>query len=206
MKRVNISFKDIYDYLARQDQKTLAKKAPIHQVLLDMVIKHLPNPLEAQKTRIPKIWKGDLESDLGKSMYNCNEKGPLTYMVTKIIMDPHAGEVAVGRLFSGTMRKGQELHIIGMPHPNKTQVVSLCVGADRIPVEEITAGNIVAVTGLKDSIAGSTVSSDPAMAAFEKMVHYSEPVVTLAIEAKHTADLPKLVDVLKSLSKADPSI
>jgi elongation factor 2 len=167
----------------------------------------MPNPYDAQKVRIPRIWKGgDEESAVRDGMMTCDAKGPVAYMITKIIMDPHAGEVAVGRLFSGTIKKGQELHIVGMPNPNRTQVVSLCVGADRIPVEENTAGNIVAVTGLKDSFAGSTVSSDSTMSPFEKIVHYSEPVVTLAIEAKHTNDLPKLVEVLKSISKADPSI
>jgi elongation factor 2 len=84
--------------------------------------------------------------------------------------------------------------------------VSLTVGADRIPVDEIDAGNVVAVSGLKDAIAGSTVSSDPQMASFEKIVHYSDPVVTVAIEAKHTKDLPRLVEVLRTVAKADPSI
>ncbi|MCU0859846.1 MAG: elongation factor EF-2 [Thermoplasmata archaeon] len=206
MKKTGITFKDIYEYCKNGDQKTLAKRAPLHEVLLEMVITHLPNPLEAQKLRIPTIWHGDLESPLGKGMMTCNPEGPVAFMVTKIIVDPHAGEVAVGRLFSGKVSKGAELHIIGMPNPNRAQLVSLTVGADRIPVEEIDAGNVVAVSGLKDAIAGSTVSSDPEMQPFEKMVHYSEPVVTVAIEAKHTKDLPKLVDVLRTVAKADPSI
>ncbi len=206
MKKTGITFKDIYEHCKNGDQKTLAKKAPLHEVLLEMVITHLPNPLEAQKLRIPTIWHGDLESPLGKGMMTCNPEGPVAFMVTKIIVDPHAGEVAVGRLFSGKVSKGAELHIIGMPNPNRAQLVSLTVGADRIPVEEIDAGNVVACSGLKDAIAGSTVSSDPEMQPFEKMVHYSEPVVTVAIEAKHTKDLPKLVDVLRTVAKADPSI
>ncbi|KYK29901.1 MAG: elongation factor EF-2 [Candidatus Proteinoplasmatales archaeon SG8-5] len=206
MKQTGITFKDIYDFCDKEDQKTLAKKAPIHQILLDMVIDHLPNPLDAQKIRIPNIWHGDIESKIGQSMFKCSPSGPVALMVTKIIMDQHAGEVAIGRLFSGTIKKGEALHVIGMPNPNRTQQVSLCVGADRIPVEEISAGNIVAVTGLKDAIAGSTVSDDPATEAFEKIVHYSEPVVTVAIEAKHTKDLPKLVEVLRTVAKADPSI
>ena len=206
MKKTGITFKDIYEYCKNGDQKTLAKRAPLHEVLLEMVITHLPNPLTAQKLRIPTIWHGDMESDLGKGMMTCNPEGPVAFMVTKIIVDQHAGEVAVGRLFSGKVSKGAELHIIGMPNPNRAQLVSLTVGADRIPVEEIDAGNVVAVAGLKDAIAGSTVSSDPAMQPFEKMVHYSEPVVTVAIEAKHTKDLPKLVDVLRTVAKADPSI
>ena len=206
MKKTGINFKQIYEYCKNQDQKTLAKKAPLHEVLLEMVIIHLPNPLEAQKLRIPVIWHGDLESSFGKSMMTCNPDGPVAFMVTKIIVDPHAGEVAVGRLYSGKIVKGQELWVSGMPNPNRAQLVSLTVGADRIPVEEIDAGNVVAVSGLKDAIAGSTVSSDPAMASFEKIVHYSDPVVTVAIEAKHTKDLPKLVEVLRTIAKADPSI
>lgn len=206
MKKTGINFKQVFEYCKNQDQKTLAKRAPLHEVLLEMVISHLPNPLEAQKLRIPVIWHGDLESTFGKSMMTCNPDGPVAFMVTKIIVDPHAGEVAVGRLYSGKIVKGQELWVSGMPNPNRAQLVSLTVGADRIPVEEIDAGNVVAVSGIKDAIAGSTVSSDPAMASFEKIVHYSDPVVTVAIEAKHTKDLPKLVDVLRTIAKADPSI
>ncbi len=206
MKKTGINFKQIYEHCKNQDQKSLAKKAPLHEVLLEMVITHLPNPLDAQKLRIPVIWHGDPESTFAKSMLACDPEGPVALMVTKIIVDPHAGEVAVGRLYSGKIVKGQELWISGMPNPNRAQLVALTVGADRIPVDEIDAGNVVAVAGLKDAVAGSSVSSDPAMAPFEKIVHYSDPVVTVAIEAKHTKDLPKLVDVLRTVAKADPSI
>ncbi len=206
MKKSGINFRQIYEHCVNNDQKSLAKKAPLHEVLLEMVIMHLPNPLDAQKLRIPVIWHGDPVSELGRSMLECDPDGPVAFMVTKIIVDPHAGEVAVGRLFSGKVRKGQELYVIGMPGSNRAQLVSLTVGADRIPVDEIDAGNVVAVSGLKDAVAGSTVSGDPEMASFEKIVHYSDPVVTVAIEAKHTKDLPKLVDVLRTVAKADPSI
>lgn len=206
MKETGMTFKDIYDYLASGDQKTLAKKAPIHKIILDIAVDHLPNPLVAQKLRVPQIWRGDLDSKLGKSMISCDPNGDVSLMVTKIIMDPHAGEVAIGRLFSGTVVRGQELQVIGMPNPNRVQNIALCVGADRITVKEIIAGNIVAAAGLKDAVAGSTVSSNPEMDAFERIVHYSEPVVTVAIEAKHMKDLPKLVEVLRTVSKADPSI
>jgi len=206
MKRTGITFKDIYQFCADGKQKELAKKAPIHEVILDICIEHMPNPLDAQKMRVPQIWHGDLNSEVGKSMMNCNPNGPVAMMVTKIIMDPHAGEVAIGRLFSGKIRRGMDLAISGMPNRNRVQQVSLAVGADRIPVDEIDAGNIVAINGLKDAIAGSTVSTDAEMETFEKMVHYSEPVVTVAIEAKHMKDLPKLVEVLRTVAKADPSI
>ncbi len=207
MAKYKMSFKDIAEYVRDGKQKELAKKVQLHEIILDMVIKHLPNPLEAQKYRIPQIWKGDTNSEIGKAMMTCDHTGPVSMMITKIIVDPHAGEIAVGRVFSGTIRKGSELYISGMgSNKYKVQLLSMMVGPDRISVDEIAAGNIAAVVGLKAAIAGSTVSSLPNMDPFEPMVHYTDPVVTLAIEAKHTADLPKLIDVLRSVSKADPSI
>src|SRR5213594_2274008 len=206
MKKTGITFRDVYRHCQEGSMKELAKRAPLHEIVLDMVIRHLPNPLQAQKVRIPVIWKGDLESTVGKAMFSVSENGPVAFMVTKILVDPQAGETAAGRLFSGKIRRGQELWVSGMPKPQRAQIVAMIVGPDRIPVEEIDAGNVVAVVGLKDAIAGSTVSDDKEMQPFERIVHYSDPVVTMAIEAKSTQDLPKLVDVLRSIAKADPSI
>jgi elongation factor 2 len=206
MKRTGITFKEIYEYCANDNQKTLAKKTQIHEVLLEMTIEHMPDPLTAQAYRIPHIWHGDIESKIGKAMTNCDEHGETVFMVTKIWMDPHAGEVAVGRLYGGTIVKGQELFTIGMPGSNRVQQVGVFVGPDRIIVEKAVSGNVVAVTGLKNAVAGSTVTSDENIEAFEKIIHISEPVVTVAIEAKHMKDLPKLVEVLRSVAKADPSI
>ncbi len=205
MKKKGISFKDIYDYCAKEDQKTLSKVAPVHEVILDMVIKFLPNPKVAQRYRIPKIWHGDENSSIGQAMVNVDKNGPVALMVNKILIDPHAGEVAVGRLFSGTVRRGQSVSIVGMPKTYNIQLVSVAVGADRMPVEEVVAGNMAAISGVRDAISGSTIT-DSDMEAFELIKHYSDPVVTVAIEAKNTADLPKLIDVLRSISKADPSI
>ena len=206
MQKTGLSFKDIYDYCNNNDQKTLAKKTPIHEVLLDMVVNHLPSPKIAQKYRIPHIWHGDPKSNLGKSMLETKESGPLALMITKIIMDQHAGEVAVGRMYSGKIQRGQEVYVVGMPKANRVQQVNLMVGSDRIPVEYVSAGNIVAVTGIRDAIAGSTVTGNTEDDPFERIVHVSEPVVTVAVEAKHTKDLPKLIEVLHTVSKADPSI
>lgn len=206
MQKSGLSFKDIYDYCDRNEQKALSKKIPIHEVILDMVVDHLPSPKVAQIYRIPNIWRGDPESKLGKSMTKCDEKGPLALMVTKIIMDPHAGEIAIGRLYSGSITRGQEVYVSGSPKMNRVQQVNLMVGADKITVEDVSAGNVVAATGLRDAIAGSTVTDDPDAEPFERIIHVSEPVVTVAVEAKHTKDLPKLIEVLRTVSKADPSI
>ncbi len=207
MQKTGISFSDIFNYCTREGgQKELAKKIPLHEVVLEMAINHVPNPIDAQKVRIPVIWKGDLESNIGKQMLACDPKGDVSMMITKIIMDPHAGEIAIGRLFSGSIKKGQILYISGFPTPQRVQTVAMMFGADKIPIEEAEAGNIVALTGLKDAISGSTISTLQDMEPFERMAHYSEPVVTKAIEAKNMKDLPKLVEVLRTIAKADPSL
>ena len=206
MKSYGVNFNDIVNLVRDGKQKELAKKAPLHKIILNMVVHHLPDPKEAQKYRIPNIWKGDLESPIGKSMEECDRTGHVSMMIVKIIVDPHAGEIAVGRVFSGTLSKGQELYINGVGGKFKVQTLAMMVGPDRIQVDSIAAGNIAAVIGLKSAIAGSTVSFSQDMEPFEPMVHYTDPVVTLAIEAKQTSDLPKLIDVLKTVSKADPSI
>ena len=206
MAKKNVNFKQIYDFMEKEQKKELAHAAPLHEVLLDMIVEKLPSASVSQKYRIPHIWRGESEEKIGQSMINAEASGDTAFMVTKVVLDPHAGEIAVGRLFSGTVKKGDQLYVAGMPSANRVQSVGMFVGGDRINTENVTAGNIIAVSGLRDAISGSTISSDKEMTPFERIIHNSEPVVTTAIEAKHTKDLPKLVEVLRAVAKADPSI
>jgi len=205
MQKSGMTFKDIIDAYQNDDFKPLAKKAPIHKVILDMVIKHHLNPIEAQKYRVPKIWHGDLESEEGKSLVGCDPNGPVAFVVTKIVVDKHAGEVSAGRLFSGTLKQGQEVIMNMAKRTVRLQQVSIYKGAQRMQVDEVPAGNICGIVGLKDSFAGETVSTIP-LEPFESLKHLFEPVVTKSIEAKSPADLPKLVEVLKTVNKEDPTI
>jgi elongation factor 2 len=207
MKISGISFKEVYLKCREGDMKTLAQKSPLCDVVLDMVVKHLPHPKEAQRRRIRVIWHGDMESSEGKAMLDCDPNGPASLMVTDISFDPHAGEVATGRLFSGKLKRGDELYIMGTARKgNRLQQVGIFMGPKRVEVEELIAGNIAAVTGLKDAIVGSTVTSLQNMTPFESLKHYSEPVMTVAVEAKNMKDLPKLVEVLRQVGKEDPTL
>ncbi len=207
MKKSGITFKDIIKYCEEDRQKELAEKAPLHEVVLDMVIKHLPSPPEAQKYRIPHLWKGDLNSDVGKAMLNCDPNGPLAGVITKIIVDKHAGAVSVCRLFSGRVRQGDEVYMVNSQQKAKIQQVSVFMGPERIPVESISAGNICALVGLKEASAGETICSpDKIIEPFEAITHISEPVITVAIEAKNTKDLPKLIEVLRQVAREDPTV
>jgi elongation factor 2 len=206
MKSTGIGFGEVYDYCQAGDMKTLAQKCPLYLAVNDMVIRFLPSPLKAQKERVGVIWHGDKSSKLYKSMEGCDPHGPIAFMVTDISVDPHAGEVATGRLFSGTLERGMELFISGVAKSNRVQQTGIFMGADRVEVERIPAGNIAAVTGLRDAYVGSTVSSDKEATPFEDIKHVSEPVVTVAVEAKNTRDLPKLVEVLRQVAKEDPTL
>ena len=209
MKKSGVSFKDIIDIYASiqnpdERKKALTEKAPMYTIALDMVVKHLPNPIEAQKYRIPKIWHGELESELGKSLIDVDPKGKLAFVITKIIIDPRAGEISGGRLFSGTMKRGMEVYLNGMKQPARVQQVFIYNGAKTENMEEIPAGNVIGITGIK-AYAGETVTLEPEQ-PFEELKHIFEPVITKAIEPLRPADLPKLVDVLKQVGKEDPTV
>jgi len=206
MKKSGVSMTEIFEYCNNEDQKTLAEKAPVHEVLLDMAVTQLPGPVDAQKYRIPNIWTGDLESPIGKAMMTCDPDAELAMMITKIWMDPHAGEVAVGRIYSGSISQGESVYAIGGSKAERVQQVSMMVGGDRITVPKVVAGNIAALTGIRSAAAGVTLSRDKDFTPFEAIRHYSDPVVTVAVEPKSMKDLPKFIDALRSLAKADASL
>lgn len=205
MQATGIDFGDIIELERNDERLELHERTPLSNVVLDMVCEHFPNPIAAQPHRVPRIWRGNDETDLAEGMRLVDPDGEIVFMVTDISMDPHAGEIATGRLFSGTLEKGQELYVSGTAGKNRIQNVGLFMGGEREEVEHVPAGNIAAVTGLRDAIAGSTVSSVE-MTPFESIEHISEPVITKSVEAKSMDDLPKLIETLRQVSKEDPTI
>lgn len=200
-------FKDVYDaYTTPDGGKGLAERVPLHEAILGMVVKHHPPPHVAQKYRIPKIWKGDLESDVGRALLECDENGPAVMMVTNVVVDPQAGPVAVGRLYSGTIHDGDHVYLVGSKRMERVQSVTMFMGPYREIVGSLTAGNIPALLGLEHARAGETIASIKDIVPFESIRYVSEPVVTVAIEPKHPKDLPKLVEALRRISIEDPNL
>ncbi len=208
MKKKGITFKDIIAAYQDKDPeayKKLAKLAPLHEVALDAVITHLPSPIEAQKYRIPKIWHGELDSPEGQALINADPNGPLAIVITKIVVDPQAGEIATGRIFSGTAKKGTLVYIAGRNESYRIQQLYVYNGPKREVIDDVPAGNIIGISGVK-TFAGDTLSTLKEFEPFEQIKHLFEPVVTKSIEAKNPADLPKLIDVLRIVAKEDPSV
>lgn len=208
MKKKAITFKDIFTLYEMDEQAKkdwVWKNAPLYEVLLDMAVKHLPNPLEAQKYRIPKIWHGDLDSDFGKGLINCDPKGKVGFVITRIVIDPRSGkEISAGRLFSGTLRNGMDVHLNLANKKQKVQQIFIYNGVKPEQIEEIGPGNVLAISGVTGE-AGETVTIEPET-PFEELKHIFEPVVTKSIEVKKMMDLPKLVEILKQVAKEDPSV
>src|SRR5438105_5587718 len=171
-QKKGISFKDVYDSYTSEDPnliKLLAERAPLHEAVLGMVVQHHPPPHVAQRYRIPKIWGGDLESDIGRSLASCDDKGPAVMMVTTINVDAQAGRVATGRLFSGTVKDGDEIYLIDAKRPGKIQSVNIYMGNTREVVSILPAGNIPALLGVDYAIAGETISTVKNIPAFESI-------------------------------------
>jgi elongation factor 2 len=127
-------------------------------------------------------------------------------MVTTINVDPQAGRVATGRLFSGTVKDGDEIYLIDAKRPGKVQSVNIYMGNTREVVSMLPAGNIPALLGLDYAVAGETISTVKSIPAFESIKYVSEPVVTIAVEPKHPKDLPKLVEALRRITVEDPNL
>ncbi|MFB6092546.1 MAG: GTP-binding protein, partial [Haloquadratum sp.] len=199
MAETGIGFPEIIEMERNDKRRELHEKTPLSDVVLDMVAEHFPNPLDAQPRRIPRVWRGDDDAEIATQMREVDDDGEVVFMVTDISMDPHAGEIATGRLFSGTIKQGQELYVSGTAGKNRVQSVGIFMGGEREELDRgVPAGNIAAVTGLRDAIAGSTVSSVE-MTPFESIEHISEPVITKSVEAKNMDDLPKLIETLQQV-------
>ena len=207
MKKKGVSFKDVITaYSDEGDVNVLVEKVPLAEAYLGMVVKHHPPPHVAQKYRVPKIWKGDLDSDIGKAILNCDDNGPAVMMVVNMQMDPAAGPVAIGRLFSGTLKDGDTVNLIDTHREARIQSVNFFMGNQREMVGELSAGNIPALLGLTDARAGQTLSTTKGIEVFEGIKYVSEPVVQMAIEPKHPKDLPKMIEILKRLTIEDPNL
>jgi elongation factor 2 len=208
-QKKGVSFKDVYDAYTSSDPnaiKALSERSPLHDAVLGMVVEHHPPPHVAQKYRIPKIWPGDLNSDIGKALIACDEKGLALMMVTTINVDPQAGRVATGRLYSGTIKDGDEVYLVDAKRTGRVQSVNIYMGNTREVVSVLPAGNIPALLGLEYAVAGETISTMKGAQAFESIKYVSEPVVTIAVEPKHPKDLPKLVEALRRITVEDPNL
>jgi len=204
-----IRFSDVIDAYKNAEYERLQKTLPLYGAILDMVVKNIPSPLEAQKYRIEKIWKGNIASEVGQAMAYCNENGPAVMCITNVQADPNAGMIATGRLFSGTVKNGERVYLVNAREGSVVQQVSIFMGVFREPANQVVAGNLAALSGLELAKAGETMvdaEHRDGMVPFERIKYVSEPVVTVAVEPKNPKDLPFLLEAMDKLSLEDPNL
>lgn len=185
--------------------------------LLEMIVTQLPSPVEAQKYRTQNLYEGPLDDECAKAMISCDPNGPLMVYISKMIQSTEKGRFyAFGRVFSGTVRSGQKVRIMGPNYvPGKSndlfiksiQRVVLMMANKVEAVGEVPCGNTVALVGVdKYLIKQGTISDFEGAHNIKAMKYSVSAVVRVAVAPKDPKDLPKLIEGLKILAKADPLV
>merc|ERR1712072_297051 len=200
--------------------KTVMRKwLPAAEALMEMIVLHLPSPAKAQKYRTETLYEGPIDDDCAKSMIACDQKGALMVYISKMVPTPDNSRfVAFGRVFSGLIKTGQKARIMG---PNYVpgsksdlyvkgiQRVMLMMAGKTESIDDVPCGNTVGIVGIDQFIlkTGTITDTDHTEAHNIKVMKYSvSPVVQQSVRPKNAADLPKLVEGLKRLSKSDPIV
>ena len=194
----------VFEHYAADDRAWLRDNLQLDDALLRMIIEHLPSPDVAQKYKIPHIWKGDLESEAGQSLMNCDRNGPLLGMITKIFIDPKSKRpTLIGRIFSGTLRNSDSIYLLGRKENIRIRRLGVMEITDILDVPEIPAGTLFAVYGFICPSGESFVRSGEEIKGFEEIQYAAEPVVSQTIHPKSPQDLAKLGEVVGQWVMAD---
>ena len=168
------------------------------QPLLDAIVDYLPSPVDR-----PPVEATDLKSG-EKVQRKHDAKELLSSLVFKISTDPYVGKLFFVRVYSGVLKKGANAY---NPRTKKRErimkIVRLFADA-QIEVEELSAGDIGAVVGLKECTTGDTLCSEMKPCHLER-IEAPQPVMFMAIEPKSSADKDKLVASMKALAAEDPT-
>lgn len=213
LKNSGLKFNDIMkryekESYSKETYSDLAVYLPIDKAILEMAINHLPNPKKAQNYRIKKIWKGAIDSEIGKALINCKSEGPLIMCISKVQADKH-GLVATGRIFSGKCRKKTEVYLVRENNYENIQRLSIYMGQRREQVEEIPVGNIVALEGLKEIKSGESIFEGDVsntLVPFGDVKYVTTPVITASIEPEYLRDIDEMKQIIDNLLIEDPNL
>ena len=168
------------------------------QPLIDAVCRYLPSPAER-----PPVAATDLKS--GESVQRRHDSGELlTSLVFKIATDPYVGKLFFVRVYGGTLKKGANAYNPRTKKRERIMKIVRLFADDQIEVDELKAGDIGAVVGLKDCTTGDTLCAEMKPCYLERITA-PQPVMFMAIEPKSSADKDKLVDSMKALAAEDPT-
>jgi len=190
---------------------------PAGEAMFQMIVIHLPSPVTAQKYRAELLYEGPPDDAACTAIKACDSDGPLMMYVSKMVPTSDKGRFyAFGRVFAGKVATGQKCRIMGPNYvPGKKddlyeksiQRTILMMGGRVEAIEDVPAGNICGLVGVDQFLVKTGTLTTLKEAHNMKVMKFSvSPVVRVAVEPKNPADLPKLVEGLKRLSKSDPMV
>jgi elongation factor G len=168
------------------------------QVLLDAVIDYLPSPAD-----IPAVKATDPKNDDAIIELPAEDNAPLSALVFKIVTDPYVGRLAYVRIYSGVLSQGQTVQNSTKGKRERIGRLIRMHADHREDVTEVRAGDIGAVLGFKESFTGDTLC-DTKLLMLESIT-FPEPVISIAIEPKSSADQEKMGEALRKLAEEDPT-
>ena len=200
-------------------KRVMQKWLPAGDTVLEMIVLHLPSPAKAQKYRVDTLYTGPLDDATATAIRTCDtsEGAPLCMYISKMVPTSDKGRFyGFGRVFSGTIATGQKVRILGPNYvPGKKtdlwvkniQRTVIMMGRYTEQVADVPAGNTCALVGVDQYLlkTGTIVTEEDAHCIVSMKFSVS-PVVRCAVEPKNSADLPKLVEGMKRLSKSDPMV
>lgn len=190
---------------------------PAGDILLEMIVMHLPSPVKAQKYRASTLYSGPTDDEAYKAITACDPNGPLMMYISKMVPTSDKGRFyAFGRVFSGTVATGQRVRILGPGykvggkeeiHIKNIQRTVLMMGRFVEYISDVPCGNTVGLVGIDQFLLKSgTLTTCETAHTFNDMKYSVSPVVRVAVAPKDHRELPKLVEGLKRLSKSDPLV
>ena len=168
------------------------------QLLLDGVVEYLPSPIDLPPVKGTNPKTGEEEERERKN------EAPLSALAFKVITDPHVGRLVYMRVYSGTLKTGQEIYNSTKQKYERVGKLVLLHADQRELIEEAFAGEIVAVVGVKETSTGDTVCDSGHPLVLES-ISFPEPVISLAIEPATKSDQEKMGLALGKLSDEDPT-
>ena len=166
--------------------------------LLDAIIFYLPSPLDVPA--VEGIVPGTEVTEYREPL----DSEPLSALAFKVVVDPYVGRLVFLRIYSGTVEAGGAVRNVTRGNRERMGRLLRMHANHREELQAITAGNICAAVGLKDTFTGDTICSDHKPIILEPP-HFPAPVVSVAIEPATRADQDKLGEAMRKLSEEDPT-
>ncbi|MBZ0183875.1 MAG: elongation factor G [Melioribacteraceae bacterium] len=168
------------------------------QKLLDSVVDFLPSPLDFPEVKAHHVDKDD------EVFVKVDQNAKFSALAFKIMTDPYVGKLTYVRVYSGTLKAGSYVYNSVSGKKERVGRILQMHANTREDMDEIRAGDIAAIVGLKFTRTGDTLCTEDDLIVLEKM-EFPEPVIQIAIEPKTKADQDKLSDALVKLSDEDPT-